>query len=73
MTPKNLDKFSILIAIIAVAVTVSIMSLTGKMERGEDDTLPVADTVVVAPADTVSAPGDSISLRPVADTLDAYI
>lgn len=73
MTPKNLDKFSILIAIIAVAVTVSIMSLTGKMERGEGDTVPAVDTVVVVPADTVSAPGDSIPQRPVADTLDAYI
>lgn len=73
MTQKNLDKFSILIAIVAVAVTISIMSLTGKMERGAESAAPAADTVVVVPADTASVPADSLVQCHVADTLDAYI
>ena len=73
MTQKNLDKFSILIAVVAVALTISIMSLTGKAGHDMGDAVQAADTAVTVPADTVLAPADSLMQRPVADTLDAYI
>lgn len=73
MTQKNLDKFSILIAVVAVALTISLMSLTGKVGHDMDGAVQEVDTAVMVPADTVSAPVDSLGQRPVADTLDAYI
>lgn len=73
MTQKNLDKFSILVAVIAVAVTISIMSLTGRLERGDGTEAPVQDTTLTAPADTFAVPADTLAPVPVADTLDSYI
>lgn len=64
MTTKNLDKFSVLIAVIAVALTISIMSLTSHIEKGDEQ--PVQEPVPVQ-ADTLAteAPAaDSLEVQP---------
>lgn len=64
MTTKNLDKFSVLIAVIAVALTISIMSLTSQIEKGDEQ--PVQEPVPVQ-ADTLAteAPAaDSLEVLP---------
>lgn len=61
MTTKNLDKFSVLIAVIAVALTISIMSLTSQIEKGDEQ--PVQEPVPVQ-ADTLTTE------MPAADSLD---
>lgn len=64
MTTKNLDKFSVLIAVIAVALTISIMSLTSQIEKGDEQ--PVQEPVPVQ-ADTLAteAPAtDSLEVQP---------
>lgn len=64
MTTKNLDKFSVLIAVIAVALTISIMSLTSQIEKGDEQ--PVQEPVPVQ-ADTLAteAPAaDSLKVQP---------
>lgn len=59
MKHENLDKLSILIAVVAVAAAVGLMSLTGKIEE---------KNVV-----EVSAPADTIVTAPVTDTLDIIL
>lgn len=72
MNQKNLDKLSILVAVVAVVLTVSIMSLTGRVESEKTETAP-ADTLTVPQPDTVvSSVSDSLAAAP-ADSLDAYI
>lgn len=72
MNQKNLDKLSILVAVVAVVLTVSIMSLTGRVESEKAETVP-ADTLTVPQPDTVvSSVSDSLAAVP-ADSLDAYI
>lgn len=72
MNQKNLDKLSILVAVVAVVLTVSIMSLTGRVESEKAETAP-ADTLTVPQPDTVvSSVSDSLAAVP-ADSLDAYI
>lgn len=72
MDQKNLDKLSILVAVVAVVLTVSIMSLTGRVESEKTETAP-ADTLTVPQPDTViSSVSDSLAAVP-ADSLDAYI
>lgn len=66
MTTKNLDKFSVLIAVIAVALTISIMSLTSQIEKGDEQ--PVQEPVPVQ-ADTLAAPVPTTE-TPAADSLD---
>lgn len=66
MTTKNLDKFSVLIAVIAVALTISIMSLTSQIEKGDEQ--PVQEPVPVQ-ADTLAAPMPTTE-APAADSLD---
>ena len=64
MTTKNLDKFSVLIAVIAVALTISIMSLTSQIEKGDEQ--PVQEPVPVQ-ADTLATPvptTDSLEVQP---------
>lgn len=61
MTTKNLDKFSVLIAVIAVALTISIMSLTSQIEK--EDEQPVQEPVPVQ-ADTLATEA------PAADSLE---
>lgn len=64
MTTKNLDKFSVLIAVIAVALTISIMSLTSKIEKGDEQ--PVQEPVPVQ-ADTLATEmpaADSLEVQP---------
>lgn len=61
MTTKNLDKFSVLIAVIAVALTISIMSLTSQIEKGDEQ--PVQEPVPVQ-ADTLATE------MPAADSLE---
>lgn len=66
MTTKNLDKFSVLIAVIAVALTISIMSLTSQIEKGDEQ--PVQEPVPVQ-ADTLTTPVPTTEM-PAADSLD---
>lgn len=66
MTTKNLDKFSVLIAVIAVALTISIMSLTSQIEKGDEQ--PVQEPVPVQ-ADTLATPVPTTE-APAADSLD---
>lgn len=64
MTTKNLDKFSVLIAVIAVALTISIMSLTSQIEKGDEQ--PVQEPVPVQ-ADTLATEtpaADSLEVQP---------
>ena len=64
MTTKNLDKFSVLIAVIAVALTISIMSLTSQIEKGDEQ--PIQEPVPVQ-ADTLATPmpaADSLEVQP---------
>lgn len=65
MTTKNLDKFSVLIAVIAVALTISIMSLTSQIENGDEQ--PIQEAVPVQ-ADTLAIP--VTTEIPVADSLE---
>lgn len=64
MTTKNLDKFSVLIAVIAVALTISIMSLTSQIEKGDEQ--PVQEQVQ---ADTLATPVPTTEM-PAADSLE---
>lgn len=66
MTTKNLDKFSVLIAVIAVALTISIMSLTGSLEK---EASPMVQEPVLVQEDTLAAPAPT-SETPVADSLE---
>ena len=69
MTTKNLDKFSILIAVVAVALTISIMSLTGNLEK---EASPLVQETVLAQEDTLATPvltdetpaADSLEVQP---------
>lgn len=65
MTTKNLDKFSVLIAVIAVALTISIMSLTSQIEKGDEQ--PIQEPVLVQ-ADTLAIP--VTTEMPAADSLE---
>lgn len=67
MTTKNLDKFSVLIAVIAVALTISIMSLTSQIEKGDEQ--PVQEPVPIQ-ADTLATPVPTTE-APAADSLEA--
>ena len=69
MTTKNLDKFSVLIAVIAVALTISIMSLTSQIEKGGEqpiqEPVPVqADTLAVPVPTTEMLAADSLEVQP---------
>lgn len=66
MTPKNLDKFSVLIAVIAVALTISIMSLTSQIEKGDEQ--PIQEPVPVQ-ADTLTNPVPTTEM-PTVDSLE---
>lgn len=68
MTTKNLDKFSVLIAVIAVALTISIMSLTSQIEKGDEQ--PIQEPVPVpVQADTLANPVPTTEM-PAADSLE---
>ena len=70
MTQKNLDKFSVLIAVVITVLTVSLMSLTGRLEHADVETAPAADTVLSVPSDSiVMAPADSLAPAEPADSL----
>lgn len=69
MTTKNLDKFSVLIAVIAVALTISIMSLTSQIEKGDEqpvqEPVPVqADTLATEMPATEMPAADSLEVQP---------
>lgn len=67
MTTKNLDKFSVLIAVIAVALTISIMSLTSQIEKGDEQPIqePVQVDTLVTPVPTTETPAaDSLEVQP---------
>lgn len=64
MTTKNLDKFSVLIAVVAVALTISIMSLTSQIEKGDEQ--PIQEPV---PVDTMANPVPTTEM-PAADSLE---
>lgn len=67
MTTKNLDKFSVLIAVIAVALTISIMSLTSQIEKGDEQPIqePVQADTLVTPVPTTEMPAtDSLEVQP---------
>lgn len=66
MTTKNLDKFSVLIAVIAVALTISIMSLTSQIENGDGQ--PIQEPVPVQ-ADTLANPVPTTEMQ-AADSLE---
>lgn len=69
MTTKNLDKFSVLIAVIAVALTISIMSLTSQIEKGDEqpiqEPVPVQADTLAIPVPTTEMPADdSLEVQP---------
>lgn len=67
MTTKNLDKFSVLIAVIAVALTISIMSLTSQIEKGDEQPIqePVQVDTLANPVPTTEMPAaDSLEVQP---------
>lgn len=68
MTTKNLDKFSVLIAVIAVALTISIMSLTSQIEKGDktiQEPVPVQADTLANPVPTTEMPAaDSLEVQP---------
>lgn len=67
MTTKNLDKFSVLIAVIAVALTISIMSLTSQIEKGDEQPVqePVQADMLTTPVPTTEMPAaDSLEVQP---------
>lgn len=67
MTTKNLDKFSVLIAVIAVALTISIMSLTSQIEKGDEQPIqePVqVDTLATPVPTTEMQAADSLEVQP---------
>lgn len=67
MTTKNLDKFSVLIAVIAVALTISIMSLTSQIEKGDEQPIqePVQVDTLATPVQTTEMPAtDSLEVQP---------
>lgn len=69
MTTKNLDKFSVLIAVIAVALTISIMSLTSQIEKGGEqpiqEPVPVQADTLAIPVPTTEMPAtDSLEVQP---------
>ena len=70
MTQKNLDKFSVLIAVVVTALTVSLMSLTGRLEHADTEVAPAADTVLSVPSDTtILVTADTLAIVEKADSL----
>ena len=70
MKTKHLDRFSILIAIVVSALTISIMSLTSRMERENDNQQEEEAASLTFEADsTIATPADSTAVQPLADSL----
>lgn len=68
MKTKHLDRFSILIAIVVSALTISVMSLTSRMER-ENDNQEEAASLTFEADSTIATPADSTAVQPIADSL----
>lgn len=69
MKTKHLDRFSILIAIVVSALTISIMSLTSRMERENDNQQEEAASLTFEADSTIATPADSTAVQPLADSL----
>lgn len=70
MKTKHLDRFSILIAIVVSALTISVMSLTSRMERENDNQQEEEAASLTFEADsTIATPADSTAVQPIADSL----
>lgn len=70
MKTKHLDRFSILIAIVVSALTISVMSLTSRMEGENDNQQEEEAASLTFEADsTIATPADSTAVQPIADSL----